>query len=490
MTDTLEKLGDDYEAVIGLEVHCQLLTDSKLFSGTSTGFGAPANTQVAAYDMGLPGVLPVVNRRAVEFAVKAALALHADIHQWSQFARKNYFYPDLPKGYQISQHEHPLSENGWLEIEVDGEARRIGIERIHLEEDAGKSTHVEEGDHSLVDLNRCGVPLIEIVSRPDLRTPEGASTYMKRLRDLVVWLGVNDGDMSEGSLRCDANVSVRPTGEEAFGTRTELKNINSFKFVRDGLAYEIGRQIELLDNGESVPQETRGFDPDAGETFTMRVKEESEDYRYFPEPDLPPLVVDDEWLEAVESSLPELPREKRDRYEREFALETYDAEVLTSERALAEFFEDVVAALEGRDDGTPTDAANWIINELRSVLNDRDVGIDDADLKAAEFARIVELVADETISSNGGQEVLEALLDDGGDPDAIVEERNLEQVSDESELEGIVEEVIADNPDEVEEFRDGKDQLLGWFIGQVMGATGGQANPKVVRELLRDKLAE
>jgi len=488
MTDPLERLGDDYEAVIGLEVHCQLRTDSKLFSATSTTFGAPPNTQVAAYDMGLPGVLPVVNRRAVEFAIEAGLALNADINQWSRFARKNYFYPDLPKGYQISQHEHPLCEDGALEIEVDGDTRRVGIERIHLEEDAGKSTHAGEGGYSLVDLNRCGVPLIEIVSRPDLRTPEGARTYMKRLRDIVVWLGVSDGEMSEGSLRCDANVSVRPVGEEELGTRTELKNINSFKFVRDGLAYEIGRQIELLEAGERVPQESRGFDPDSGETQTLRAKEESEDYRYVPEPDLPPLVVDDEWLEAVEESLPELPGEKRERYEREFEIDADDADVLTSDRDLAEYFESVVDALEDRDAGSPTGAANWIINELSSALNDRDLSVDEAGVDPRDFARVVELVDDETVSSNGGQELLEALVDEGGDPDEIVEERDLEQVSDEGELETIVDEVLEENPEQVEEFRAGGEQVVGWFIGQVMRATGGQANPKVVRELLQEKL--
>ena len=487
MTDTLQKLGDDYEAVIGLEVHCQLMTDAKLFSTASAAFGAPPNTEVAPVDMGLPGTLPVVNRRAVEFALRAALALETDINQWSQFARKNYFYPDLPKGYQISQHEHPLCVDGELEVEPEeGEGTTVGIRRIHMEEDAGKSTHLEHRDHSLVDLNRCGVPLIEIVSEPDIRTPAQARAYMKKLRDLVVWLGINDGDMSEGSLRCDANVSVRPAGQEEFGTRTELKNINSFKFVHDGLAYEIGRQIRILEKGEAVEQQTRLYDPDEGKTFPMRTKEESHDYRYFPEPDLPPLVVDDEWLEAVEASLPELPDAKRERYQSEFGLNDYDAGVLTGERAVAEFFEEVV----GKDKADPKSIANWIINDLMRALNERDLAIDASQLSPSDLARIVELVDDETISQNGGFEVIEEILDHGGEPDAIVEEKDLEQMSDESELEGIVEGIIDENPEQAQQVREGEQQVIGWFIGQVMQATQGQANPKVVRELLQEKLEE
>ena len=478
-------LGEKYEAVIGLEVHCQLLTDSKLFSNASAAFGAPPNTEVSPVDMGLPGVLPVVNRRAVEFAMRAGLAVEADINRWSQFARKNYFYPDLPKGYQISQHEYPLCEDGELEIELeDGETKTIGIQRIHLEEDAGKSTHLEYEPHSLVDLNRCGVPLIEIVSKPDIRTPEEARAYMKQLRDIVVWLGINDGDMSEGSLRCDANVSIRRTGAEEFGTRTELKNINSFKFVHDGLAYEIERQIDVLESGGEVVQETRLYDVDEGKTFGMRSKEESHDYRYFPEPDLPPLVIDDDWLDGVRASLPEMPAEKRRRYRDEFGLGDYDAGVLTSDRSVAEFFEKVVAG----EPAAPKSVANWIINELMSALNERDETIDTATLTAGELATIIGLVADETISQNAGKEVIDEMLESGGDPETIVEERGLEQVSDESELAGIVGEIIEDNPDEVEAYREGKKQLIGWFIGQVMQATQGKANPKVARELLQTEL--
>jgi len=487
MTDALDKLGEEYEAVIGLEVHCQLMTDAKLFSSASAAFGAPPNTEVAPVDMGLPGTLPVVNRRAVEFALRAGLALEADINQWSQFARKQYFYPDLPKGYQISQHEHPLCESGRLTVDPeDGERRTIGIRRIHMEEDAGKSTHLREVPHSLVDLNRCGVPLIEIVSEPDIRTPAEARAYMKTLRDLVVWLDINDGEMSEGSLRCDANVSVRPAGREAFGTRTELKNINSFKFVHDGLAYEIGRQIEVLEAGGEVEQQTRLYDPDAGKTVAMRSKEESHDYRYFPEPDLPPLVVDDDWLEAVEASLPELPGEKRDRYTSEYGLGDYDAGVLTGERAVAEFFEEIV----GKDRAEPESVANWIINDVMRALNERDLAIDASQLIPADLARIVELVDDETISQNGGFEVLEEILDHGGDPDEIVEQKDLEQMSDEGELAEIIEEIIEENPEQAQQVREGEHQVIGWFIGQVMQATRGQANPKVARELLQEKLEE
>jgi aspartyl-tRNA(Asn)/glutamyl-tRNA(Gln) amidotransferase subunit B len=487
MTDPLDRLGDDYEAVIGLEVHCQLLTDAKLFSGASAAFGAPPNTEVAPVDMGLPGTLPVVNRRAVEFALKAGLAVDADINRESRFARKQYFYPDLPKGYQISQHEEPLCEHGELRVEPEeGEATTVGIRRIHMEEDAGKSTHLEGEPHTLVDLNRCGVPLIEIVSEPDIRTPGQARAYMKSLRNLVVWLGINDGDMSEGSLRCDANVSVRPAGAEEFGTRTELKNINSFKFVHDGLAHEIGRQIEVLESGSEVSQQTRLYDPDAGETRKMREKEESHDYRYFPEPDLPPLVIDEDWLRSVEASLPELPREKRARYVEEFGLSEDDAGVLTSDRARADFFEEVVS----RDSNEPGDVANWIINELSRALNDRDQTVDEARIQPSQMARIIELVGDETISQNAGFEVLEVILEEGGDPDELVEERGLEQMSDESQLESVVDEIIEENPEQVQDFRDGNEGVVGWFIGQVMQATQGKANPKVARELLQEKLRD
>jgi aspartyl-tRNA(Asn)/glutamyl-tRNA(Gln) amidotransferase subunit B len=481
----LDRLGDDYEAVIGLEVHCQLATDSKLFSRAPTQFGAPPNTQVAPVDMGLPGALPVLNRRAVEFAIRAGLALNADIRRRSRFARKNYFYPDLPKGYQISQHALPLCEGGHLEVEPDeGPSRRVGIDHVHLEEDAGKSQHLEGREESLVDLNRCGVPLIEIVSDPDLRTPSQARAYMKQLRDIVVYLGISDGDMSEGSMRCDANVSVRPVGAERHGTRTELKNINSFKFVHDGIAHEIERQIDVLESGGEVEQQTRLYDPDADETRVMRTKEESHDYRYFPEPDLPPLVVDDDWLEAVRRSLPELPSEKRARYREDFGLGDYEAGVLTAERPRAEFFETVLDHYEG----SPDEAANWIINELLRVLNESEVDIESGRLSAAEFAEVLEMVDSERISQNAGKDVLAEMVETGDDPETIVEREGLEQVSDESALEGVVDEIVEDHPEQVEEYRSGKDQVLGWFIGQIMQATQGKANPKVARELLTDRL--
>ena len=481
----LEQLGATYEAVIGLEVHCQLSTDAKLFSRASAQFGAPANTQVAPVDMGLPGTLPVLNRRAVEFAMRAGLALNADIRHRSRFARKNYFYPDLPKGYQITQYAVPLCEAGHLEVAPEsGDSRRVGIDHIHLEEDAGKSQHLEGRSDSLVDLNRCGVPLIEIVSDPDLRTPAEARAYMKKLRDIVVYLGVSDGNLSEGSMRCDANVSVRPTGDEEFGTRTELKNINSFKFVRDGLAREIERQIATFEDGGEVEQQTRLYDPDADETRAMRTKEESHDYRYFPDPDLPPLVIDDEWIESVRQSLPELRHEKRARYRETLALGDDEAGVLTARRPRAQFFESVLDHYEG----SPDHVANWIINELLRVLNDFDEAIEVETLTAPAFAEMIEMVDEERISQNAGKDVLAEMVETGDAPETIVEREGLEQVSDESEIEGIIEDILDDHPEQVEEYRGGKDQVLGWFIGQVMQATQGKANPKVARELLTDKL--
>lgn len=477
---------DKYEPVIGLEVHGQLLTDSKIFSSASTAFGADPNTQVSEVDLGLPGVLPVLNREAVEYAMRAGFALNCEIRPWSQFARKNYFYPDLPKGYQISQFEFPICEGGHLDVPLEeGQTTRVGITRIHMEEDAGKSSHVQGRPVSLVDLNRAGVPLIEIVSEPDIRSADEAVAYLKELRSILVYLGINDGNMEEGSFRCDANVSVRPRGREQFGTRTELKNINSFKFIRDAINFEITRQIHLIERGGEVVQETRLYNPDKGETFAMRSKEESHDYRYFPEPDLPPLEIDDAWLERVKASLPELPAEKRERYTEDLGLGEYDAGVLTGDRELAEFYE---AAL-GAYDGNPKGIANWVINELLSEI-DSDTTLSSIDVDPTDIARLVELIDDDTISGKIGKQVFEEMLSEGGRPDDIIDEQGLEQISDEGALVTMIEEVMEDNPDQVQTYRDGNTNVLGWFIGQVMQKSRGQANPQAVNELLREMLAE
>jgi aspartyl-tRNA(Asn)/glutamyl-tRNA(Gln) amidotransferase subunit B len=477
---------EKYEAVIGLEVHGQLLTDSKIFSSASTAFGADPNSQVSPVDLGLPGVLPVLNRKAVEFAMKAGLALNCEIRRWSQFARKNYFYPDLPKGYQISQFEFPICEEGHLDVPLeDGETSRIGITRIHMEEDAGKSSHVQGRPVSLVDLNRAGVPLIEIVSEPDIRSADEAVAYLKELRNILVYLRVCDGNMEEGSFRCDANVSVRPRGQEEFGTRAELKNINSFKFIRDAIEYEITRQVQLIEKGGEVVQETRLYNPDKGVTFAMRSKEESHDYRYFPEPDLPPLEIDDAWLEEVRGSLPELPAQKRARYTEDFGLSAYDAGVLTGDRALAEYYEQ---ALDAYGDN-PKGLANWVINELLSEV-DSDTGLDDFAFGPQEVARLVELIDDDTISGKIAKQVFEEMLADGGDPDDIIEEQGLKQISDEGALVTMIQEVMDENPEQVQTYRDGNHNVLGWFIGQVMQKSRGQANPQAVNELLREMLGQ
>jgi aspartyl-tRNA(Asn)/glutamyl-tRNA(Gln) amidotransferase subunit B len=475
---------DKYEAVIGLEVHGQLLTDSKIFSAASTAFGAEPNSQVSPVDLGLPGVLPVLNRKAVEYAMKAGLALNCEIRQWSQFARKNYFYPDLPKGYQISQFEFPICEDGHLDVPLeDGESSRIGITRIHMEEDAGKSSHVQGRPVSLVDLNRAGVPLIEIVSEPDIRSADEAVAYLKELRNILVYLQVCDGNMEEGSFRCDANVSVRPKGQDEFGTRAELKNINSFKFIRDAIEYEITRQVQLVESGGEVVQETRLYNPDKGVTFAMRSKEESHDYRYFPEPDLPPLEVDDAWLSDVRESLPELPAQKRERYTEDYGLSEYDAGVLTGDRELAEYYE---AALDAYADN-PKGVANWVINELLGEI-DSDTTLADISIRPADIARLVELIDDDTISGKIAKQVFEDMLTSGGEPDEIIEEQGLKQISDESALVTMIREVMDENPEQVETYRGGNHNVLGWFIGQVMQKSRGQANPQAVNELLREML--
>jgi aspartyl-tRNA(Asn)/glutamyl-tRNA(Gln) amidotransferase subunit B len=472
-----------YEAVIGLEIHAQLLTDTKIFCGCSTSFGREPNSQTCPVCIGMPGVLPVLNRKAVEFAIMAGLAMNCEIAPYSRFARKNYFYPDLPKGYQISQYELPICQHGYLDIEVDGVRRRVGITRIHMEEDAGKNIH--EKDSSLVDLNRAGVPLLEIVTEPDIRTPREAAVFMRKLRTILRYLGICDGNMEQGSLRCDANVSVRPEGSEVFGTKTEIKNINSFKFVEKALEYEINRQIKVISQGDSVVQETRLWDSSAGKTYSMRSKEEAHDYRYFPEPDLVPLEIPQEWIDEIRSRLPELPDEKRDRFLREYNLPEYDAEVLTEERAVAEWFEEAV-----RLGGSPKKVSNWMMTELLRLLKEHEKEITDIPLNPSHLVKMLDLIDKGTISGTIGKKVFSEMFLTGKDPEVIVEEKGLVQITDTSELEKMVDDVLKNNPKEVERYKKGETKLLGFFVGQVMKASKGKANPKIVNELLRKRLSE
>ncbi len=479
----------EYEPVIGLEVHCQLLTESKIFCGCSTRFGAPPNTNVCPVCLGMPGTLPVLNRRAVEFALRAALALDCDIHAGSIFARKNYFYPDLPKGYQISMYDRPLAVGGHLDIDAGGGTRRIGITRIHMEEDAGKLLHEGFPDSetkSYVDFNRSGVPLIEIVSEPDLRSPGEAHAYYSSLRSALVYIGVTDGNMEEGSLRCDANVSLRPRGQTALGTKAELKNLNSFKFVQHALEHEIRRQTDLLSRGDRVVQETRLYDPAEDRTYPMRSKEEAHDYRYFPEPDLPPLRVETGWIDEVRRDLPELPAARRQRFVKEWGLKEQSAHVLTASRAIADYFEATATAA-----GDGQAAANWIETEvLRKVKEGR------AEIQAAgdiplgpdRLGKLVAMIRDGTISGKIAKEVFEAIYDTGDDPAEVVRARGLGQVTDEGPIRAAIARVLAENPDQLAKYRAGKTALLGFFVGQVLKATGGKANPALVNRLLKESL--
>ena len=476
----------DYEAVIGLEVHCQLLTESKIFCGCSTRFGNPPNTNVCPVCLGMPGVLPVLNRRAVEFALRAALALECDIRPVSVFARKNYFYPDLPKGYQISMYDRPLAEHGHLDVETPEGHRRVGITRIHMEEDAGKLLHegfADSGAKSYVDFNRSGVPLIEIVSEPDLRTPAEAHAYYSALRTLLVYIGVSDGNMEEGSLRCDANVSLRPKGRKTLGTKAELKNLNSFKFVQHALEYEIRRQTELLSAGGTVTQETRLYDPQQDRTAPMRSKEEAHDYRYFPEPDLPPLEVGRDWIEVVRRGLPELPAARRARFVREYGLPEQDAHLLAGSRPLADYFEAAAGAA-----GNPKAAANWVMTEVLRKLKEGKIDIERVPLDPRRLGALIRLVDDRTISGKIAKEVFEAIYDSGADPAAVVRQKGLAQVTDEGAIRQAVDAVIAANPDQAGKYRAGKVALLGFFVGQVLKATGGKANPELVNRLLKERL--
>ena len=474
-----------WEAVIGLELHAQLAAKSKIFSGAATAFGAPPNTQACAIDLGLPGILPVLNAEAVRMAVKFGLAIGATIAYRSVFARKNYFYPDLPKGYQISQYELPIVSGGHIAIDLDeGKNKTIGITRAHLEEDAGKSLHEDFHGFSGIDLNRAGTPLLEIVSEPDMRSAREAVAYMKRMHSLLRYLEICDGNMEQGSFRCDANVSVRPQGTPTFGTRTEIKNLNSFRFVERAINYEIDRQIDILENGGQVAQETRLYDPDANETRPMRGKEEANDYRYFPEPDLLPVVLDDAYIESVRRSLPELPDAKRRRFEKQYGLGSYDARILTATRDLADFFEATVAAVGGEAKRT----ANWIIGDLTAILNKSGKSITESPVSPEMLAGLIQRIADGTISGKIAKDVFEAMCAGQGDADSIIDRQGLRQVSDLDTIERIIGEVIAAHPEHVKNYREGKHKLLGFFVGQVMKLSQGKANPKQVNERLKSQL--
>ncbi|MBF0558217.1 MAG: Asp-tRNA(Asn)/Glu-tRNA(Gln) amidotransferase subunit GatB [Nitrospirae bacterium] len=472
-----------YEAVIGLEVHAQMQTDTKLFCGCSTKFGSGPNSQTCPVCIGMPGVLPVLNRKAVEFAIKTGLAMHCSIAPYSRFARKNYFYPDLPKGYQISQYELPLCVGGHIEILVEGTVRKIGITRIHMEDDAGKNIHEAKGNYSFVDLNRAGVPLMEIVSEPDIRSPKEAAEYMRKVRSIVRYLGVCDGNMEQGSLRCDANVSIRPVGQETLGVKAELKNMNSFRFVERALEYEIKRQIKVIEDGGKVVQETRLWDSAAGVTQSMRSKEEAHDYRYFPEPDLVPMATAPELIAEIKAGLPELPDDKRKRFVSQFGLPEYDAELLTSEKALAAWYESAVS--EG---GQPKAVSNWIMGEVMRLLNESNKTIEECPIRPGQLAAMLRLIDNGTISGKIAKTVFEEMFMSGKDAETVVKEKGLVQISDEGAIEKAVDEVLAKSASEVERFRAGDDKLLGFFVGQVMKATKGKANPQLLNELLRKKL--
>ncbi len=474
-----------YEAVIGLEVHAQMLTDTKIFCGCSTKFGSEPNTQTCPVCIGMPGVLPVLNRKALEFAVKTGIATNCTVSVYSRFARKNYFYPDLPKGYQISQYELPVCEHGSLEIIVDGNTKKIGITRIHMEEDAGKNIHEGGGNFSFVDLNRAGVPLMEIVSEPEIRSPREAVEYMRKLRTILRYLGVCDGNMEQGSLRCDANVSIRPFGQKELGVKAEIKNINSFKFVEKALEYEIKRQIKVLDDGGKIIQETRLWDSSRGITESMRGKEEAHDYRYFPDPDLVPIIVDQKWIDGIKISLPELPDIKRERFVSEYGLPANDADFLACDKPVADWFEGSVNL-----GGQPKYVANWMMGDLMKLLNEESRSIEDCPLKPGQLVEMLKLMDNGTISGKIAKTVFEEMYKTGKNAEVIVREKGLVQISDTGAIEQAVDDVIAKYPAEVERFKAGEEKLTGFFVGQVMKITKGKANPQIVNELLRKKLMQ
>ena len=473
-----------FEPVIGLEVHAQLLTSTKIFCGCSTRFGEEPNSNTCPVCLGMPGTLPVLNKKVVEFAMKMSLATHCRINSINTWARKNYFYPDLPKGYQITQYSHPIAEGGYVDIEIDGSKNRIGITRIHMEEDAGKSIHDESGPSSYVDLNRAGVPLIEIVSEPDMRNTDEAVHYLRRLHEILVYLEICDGNMEEGSFRCDANISLRPKGQQEFGTRSELKNMNSFRNVQHALEYEIRRQRAILEGGGIVVQETRLWDVSQGATHSMRGKEEAHDYRYFPEPDLVPVVISDEWIKEVSSALPELPMEKRERFVEQYGIPTYDAGVLTASLATADYYEETARLC-----GKPKLASNWIMGNLLAYLNEEKLEVTESPITPQTLADLINMIDEGTISGKIAKDVFEDMCKSGKGPKEIVDKRGLLQISDASKLEKIVEAVLEANPGQLEQYKSGKVQLFGFFVGQTMKATNGKANPGIVNELLKKRLS-
>lgn len=471
--------------VIGLEIHAQLATKTKIFSPASTAFGAEPNTQACAIDLGMPGVLPVLNKQAVRMATKFGLAIDAEVARTSVFARKNYFYPDLPKGYQISQFELPVVGVGELEIDLeDGSTKMIGVTRAHLEEDAGKSLHEDYHGMSGIDLNRAGTPLLEIVSEPDIRSAAEAIAYAKKIHSLVQYLEICDGNMQEGSFRMDVNISLRPQGQEEFGTRAEIKNLNSFRFMEKAIAFEFDRQMDILEDGGKVVQETRLYDVDKGETRSMRSKEEANDYRYFPDPDLLPLVIDEAYIEEVRKELPELPNEKKHRFITHLGLSAYDANVLTGSRELAAYFEAVAEAAGGEN----KIAANWVMGELSAALNKENTKLSDSPVTAEMLGGMIKRISDNTISGKIAKQVFEAMWSGEGDADTVIEKKGLKQITDSGAIESLIDEVIAANPAQVEQFKAGKEQLMGFFVGQVMKVSKGQANPGQVNQILRDKL--
>lgn len=475
----------EWEIVIGLEVHVQLLTKSKIFSGASTAYGAEPNTQACAIDLGFPGVLPVLNKEVVNMAIKLGLGIHAHIPKQSVFARKNYFYPDLPKGYQISQYEFPIVSNGYLDIILeDGSTKRIRITRAHLEEDAGKSLHDAFHGLSGIDLNRAGIPLLEIVSEPDMRSPKEAVAYLKALHALVCYLGICDGNMQQGSFRCDANVSVRRKGSTTLGTRVEIKNLNSFRFIERAIHFEAERQMLLLEDGGTIQQETRLYNPDKNETRTMRSKEEANDYRYFPDPDLLPLIVTEQQIAKARAELPELPQQKHQRFVEHYGLSTYDATVLVSSQEMAHYFEDVV----NYSGHHAKQASNWVTGELFAALNKADLAIIDCPIPAKQLGILIARITDNTISGKIAKTIFDALWNKEGEVDAIIDKKGLKQVTDSSAIETLVDKIIAGNPNQVAEYRAGKDKLFGYFVGQAMKESGGKINPQQLNELLKQKL--